>query len=235
MKIACIVSGQPRHPDKGLPGLMNFMEGIDVDYFVHHWLTPSDFNKTFSSCNADKSIWKVDQHTKELVIKLLSPKKYIFESQIHFTPEEDYESRSETNQSSSDFMSMTFSKKKAFSLLKEYAENVNLDYDFVIVTRSDVRLNSKLLPILKECDRNIFYTLSEPGSKWGSSHLNDPFVISSPANIEHFCSLFDTFRDIWKSGIPLCGHRLAMAQMKIVDGLRFESILSKNEWSYIRS
>tara|TARA_R110001632_G_scaffold144493_1_gene261008 strand:- start:249 stop:959 length:711 start_codon:yes stop_codon:yes gene_type:complete len=235
MKIACIVSGQPRHLDKGLVELTNFLNGIEVDFFVHHWLDDTDFGKVFNSANTDKSVWSVGEKTKSICLDSLNPKKYLFEKQIEFKPTQKYESRSKTNQSPSDFMSMTYSRKKAFELLESYVLETETLYDFVISTRSDIKYSGPLLKdVIELFTSDTFYSLYEPGSQWNTDHLNDPFVISCLNNIKIYCSLFDNFEDLWTSGVDFCGHRLSMAQVKTGGDIKFDFIPQQIQWSYIR-
>jgi hypothetical protein len=241
MKIACIISGQPRHLDKGLTELTNFLDGIEVDFFVHHWLDDSDFGKVYTSANTDKSVWSVDEKTKSICLDSLNPKKYLFEKQIEFEPIANYKSRSQTNQTlgnppHTSFMSMTYSRKKGFDLLESYISETETVYDFVISTRPDMKYSGPpLKDVIELLNPDTLYCLYEPGSQWNNDLLNDPFAISSLGNIKRYCGLFDNFYDLWTSGIDFCAHRLLMAQMKNGDEIKFDTILKQNEWSYIRT
>lgn len=236
MRIACLVSGQPRHVDPGLIELKKFMNGIDVDYFNHHWLDESDHGVVKYSANPnDMSIWTAEENTSHVILDTLSPKKYEFEKQIRFEPKRDYETRSRTNQEPWVFMSMTYSRKKAFQLLESYVNESSSSYDFVCVTRTDMMYRKQLnSDFFSQCDPNTFYTLREPGAMWNDDHLNDPFLFSSFDNMKQYCSMFDDFDKHWMNGIDFCGHLLGMAQMKEIEGIKFDSILEKSDWSYIR-
>ena len=236
MKIACIMSGQPRHLDKGLDELRNLLDGIEVDFFVHTWIDDSDLGKVFNSANPnDISVWSINKNTGDLILKTLDPKRYLFEKQIEFKPKRNYESRTLTHQKPWQFMSMTYSRKKSFELLESYIDETKTVYDFVISTRSDIRYHNKLKEYIEKCDPRTFYTLFVPGPMWNDDIINDPLVLSSFDNIKQYCSLFDDFDKHWMSGISFCPHRLLMAQMKDVDEIKFDTILEENQWSYIRT
>jgi len=237
MRIACLVSGQPRHVDQGIIELKKFMNGIDVDYFNHHWLDESEHGVVKYSANrSDMSVWFTEEKTSHVILNTLSPKKYEFEKQIRFEPKRNYETRSQTKQEPWAFMSMTYSRKRVFQLLESYVNESSNSYDFVCLTRTDMMYQRQLdTDFFSQCDPNTFYTLKEPGSGWNVDYINDPFVFSSFDNMKHYCSLFDDFDKHWTNGIDFCLHRLAMAQMKEIEGIQFDSILNKSDWSYIRT
>jgi hypothetical protein len=228
VKVACCLSGQPRNYKTGIPNLLNFFEGVDVDYYAHTWIDSDKYGVVRYSANQkDMSEWSIDSECEAKIIETLKPKKHIFESQIDFSPIRNYSENYQTNMKPENFLSMTYSRKKSFSLIEES------EYDLVVIGRFDISYQSKAKNFINNCSDDILYALHVDGKEWNSTHINDPFLLATPSVIRHAVELYDHFDKYYLEGTPFCPHRLLMRHMKEFKNIGFDSVCHGN-WGYIR-
>ncbi len=228
MKVACCLSGQPRNYKTGIPSLLNFFDGVDVDFFAHTWIDPDKYGVVRHSANHnDMSEWSIESDCETNIIETLKPKKHIFERQVDFSPVRNYNENNETNMKPENFMSMTYSRKTAFGLIDES------EYDLVAIGRFDMSYQTKAKSFINTCRDDTLYSLHVNGDIWNNTHINDPFLLASPSIIKHAIGLYDCFDRYWVEGVPFCPHKLLMRHMKELDNIIFDSVCH-NTWTYIR-
>jgi len=129
MKVAILISGQPRNFEKGFWELHDkYLSRYDCDVFFHTWNGDKFVASQFFS--APPNEYSMDSEWKLKLIDLYKPKKFLFEDQTTFDPS-GYKDPV-WRQSLNNTMSMFYSLHKAFSL-------VDNSYDMYIRTRFDLR------------------------------------------------------------------------------------------------
>ena len=117
--------------------------GNAIDYRIGHY-----FNKKhiLDINNVDVFIHSWSTDFKEELVKTYKPKKYLIEEQIDFG-EETVRQHS--------IKSRWYSSKKTIELKKEYEQENNFEYDFVMVHRFDCMFNTNL--DFSKFDNKYFY------------------------------------------------------------------------------
>jgi hypothetical protein len=214
MKIAVCFFGIPRYAKKGKILNKKFYDGMEIDYYAHFW-EGKDF-KDIQSLYDFKSI--------------------LVEDQKDFSAEFEFDTDlSKTTRDVHNSVSPLYSLMQVGKLIVE-------DYDYVVVTRTDVAcLSLELKDFLK--NNQVFYTSYVPGNEWiingNDDHIDFKFFCSSKDNILYLSSLYKKLKKYLKDDrIPLCHHRLLAYHLKkeIKD---FSMIFSESEkiggWYFIRN
>ena len=205
----------------------NLLKDNDVDVFFHTWGNQS-----------------------EELIKLYSPKKYLFEEQIDFSKIDyefygcsDYEElfrkenttlfKSFTDEDEANLKdiiyrssSKWFSTHKSISLKKEYELENKFKYDFVVVTRFDIALTKKIdFSLLK---KGILY-LSERGQeqKTAKNAFNDLIFLGDSRIMDLFSTIYDLRNNYSVDAISSCYEHILRKKIK------WESIFGYNKNTYI--
>jgi len=127
-KLAFVISGQPRstHLFEKYLSKLSFEFDHEIDVFFHFW-----------------------GETNQKIIKTLNPKKHLFEPQVDFTDYIKTFNRTGKNVCNyrpiDNFVSWSYSTKKAFELKDEYEKENNFEYDLVFRIRLDVCILNTLL------------------------------------------------------------------------------------------
>lgn len=154
----------------------------DVDVFIHTWNTDSD------SINKIKNLYK--------------PQKSIFEKQIIFD---------DINIKYHSTKSRWYSQMKSIELKKQYEEENNFTYDFVMVSRFDCIFYTNI--DFYSLDSIKFYT-----SNWTKPHSYSGFLdywfIANSSNINLFGDLYNKLDEYLFEGIQLSNHVLSKHHVK---------------------
>lgn len=215
MKVAVCFFGIPRYAKSGKTLNRTFYSGLEIDYYAHFW----------------------ENETCEDVEKLYDFKNLLIEKQKDFSDKFDFEvDLSKTTRNIHDSISPLYSLNQIGKLIEE-------DYDYVIVTRTDVVcLSAELKKILKA--NEVFYTSYVPGDNWiinnNDDHIDFKFLCSSKENILYLMTLYDNLEKYLKDDkIPLCHHRILAHHLK-KKIKNFSMVLSESEsnnggWYFIRN
>ena len=237
MKIAVCLSGQPRYFEQGCSYFKKSFSGLDVDYFIHNWFHEDDVGEEcIPTTPSHTTGWRVEPKSDERLIKLLSPKKYMFERQKAFCPKYNFHENTGRHGPHEPFISMLYSRKKVGELLVEYVEKTGEKYDWVFFTRTDFALLGNIENEIGQITPSeVILTAHVPGEIWNKGHLNDPFVGSDYENMKYWSTLYDHYEQYWLGGILFCGHRLAFHHMNLL-GKPFKQILNPQgrAWAWLR-
>ena len=188
MKIAICISGMPRHIGKCYEGILNLFPGHNVDIFFHFWNpgTPDGYDKRHLN--------------KHDILKLFSPKMYIFEEMKHF------ENNSQC---------MIYSLYTVNELKKEYEKNNNFIYDYVLRTRSDMIYVSDINKLLPHVNDKVL--ISYVGTE---GLLNDMNALANSKIMDIYAEWFHHMKDIniCKFTSPSSIHKV------LVDYLKFRNV-----------
>lgn len=206
MRIALCLSGQPRFINEAAPFIIsNLCTGYQVDVFAHFWFDESITDQPYKYGGNGK--W-VDQRISKISINdfasIYKPIKYVVEPSRRFvdsalktdycykpngelvswskhwkeSTEPDYRNRMVNN-----WISYHYSLGQVNRLKKEYEYENNFKYDFVVKSRSDTLIKTKL--IYEQYDPNyVHYTsiLQQPDNmiadwlNFGGSRQMDVFM-----------------------------------------------------------
>lgn len=231
MKVAVCLSGQPRKIEVGHSYIKASLLDYDVDYYSHLWYHQDDIGKElkFYSGFTEKVADRIVVDVESQFLALYAPKKYIFEKQFEFIDDHNlifnHSRPPVTTQPPSIFISMLYSKRMAFELML----NSGIDYDVVINTRTD------FCPMKKfdlNLDLEYMYFAYVDGPEWNTTCINGVMSVSNIKNADIYTNLYNTYKDIYDSGIQFCDHRLGMGQL-VKNGIRSRSIMDK-DWKLVR-
>lgn len=232
-RTAVILSGQPRFFRKGYEYLSEGFDGLDVDYFFHFWHNEEDVGKSYSVYSKHSPFYssEIEPETDKKIIELYKPKSFLFEKQKTFVDEvglaNNHGNPPNTTQPPEIFISMLYSRWKAGQVFSNYCKQEKKEYDFLIWTRTDFAPMSKLKDEIINLD--YIHTAFEPGEIWNNGGVTTALTASNPSNILHYLNLYNDYRNLYKSGVPFCDHRLSFAQLKELNK-PFQHILFGNKW-----
>jgi hypothetical protein len=197
MKIAICFSGQPRNYETGklvIDNLIKLNSNCEFDFFYHLWHSTLDgiYYKPSTYRNIDSAQLLIKQETPDIINTYYKPKKYIIENPIIF--ETDYIKNSLMGKTLSQIeinnidnaMSNIYSKYKSSLTLKNYVDENNVHYDFVLQIRFDFVNNINLN--FNNLDKNKIYTAC-----MSRKYINDNIVI---ANYENFLLYSKSYENI---------------------------------------
>jgi hypothetical protein len=143
VKIALQFYGHLRTFQDCFPSIKKFiLDRYDCDVFIHTWDTLEHNTKTWhQSADKKKSKASVDKKVISHIQQLYKPKKLKIDSQ-DFIDEAGFLGLDgpESGISKSGIKYMLYSQLAANELRKEYEQEHNISYDYVIVTRPDIKL-----------------------------------------------------------------------------------------------
>lgn len=190
MKIAVCFFGIPRYSKKGKTFNRRFYNGLEIDYYAHFW----------------------DNGEIEDVLSVYNFKNFIVEEQKDFSCHFDFEV--DLSKTTKDIHTST---SPLYSLMK-VGEIINGDYDFVILTRTDiVCLETELKNFLQ--DNNTLYSSFVFGEEWiindNDDHIDFKLICSSKENILYTTKLYNNLQNYLNDDkITFCHHRLLAYHLK---------------------
>jgi len=202
MKIAYILSGQPRNFDKGYSIISNFIKkqtNIKVDFFFHCWtLTETQTYKTSPWRNISREDIEYKNTIKDDLLRLYNPKAYTFETQRENFNEIQYldtlayrKTPDLLKKNTYNTLSNFYSKTKARDLFYEYITLTNTKYDCVIYSRFD--LYNEINIVLDKLDLSYTYVPDLPIAK---PLIPDYFIISPQDCFLSWFTFYDNLKNI---------------------------------------
>lgn len=197
-KLALCLSGQPRsYFDAYQYVKKNLLDHFDVDVFVHSWKNPNNL---------------VQLKIYEEIKAIYSPVLMLFDSPLREDTNSDL---TVPNASHPAYFctSMFYSIHKSdhFRIVSELT--LKKKYDFVIRSRFDLALN-KVIDFAKLERGKVYISKDTDGP---NPLLNDQFAIADPETMKIYSSTYLFLRYHYDKGVPLCGHSMLEAQLKMFD------------------
>ena len=186
MKIAICFFGYPRFYDQWKNTFGNFYDGCDVDYYAHFWKDSEiDENKLLSEFNF-----------KDVTLE---------EQKKNFVELPESTNLSKITKSIFETLSPLYSLKRLGEIIKK----INIEYDFVILTRTDVGCICDESIKDYEIDKDELYFSYVKGDEWLNTHLDAKWFCGSADKILKLCETYDNLTNYLQNDkIPLCHHRL---------------------------
>lgn len=155
MKVALCLKGQPRNYRKGYEHIKReILDNYDVDIFGHCWWDGSKMGQPYSTAPWASGDYKIEEGIPEKLYGLYQFIAATFESPKTFISKRTYNIPRDPEKSFDSYRSNYYSKKKVLSLVKDH-EEVNGEYDWLIITRYDIRISN--FPNLNELDKDRIY------------------------------------------------------------------------------
>ena len=202
MKCAVLFYGQPRKYIDGYNDITRFIanqKNVSVDFFYHCWTLNKD--ELFS-----KSPWRpldeeylsykenIEEHLKELY----NPVSYEYEHQISNFDKSLYNNTLAFHQTDgpgprreniNNTLSQLYSRNKVRNLLSNHIQLTGANYDFVIITRFDVRFQSDLQLYILDVKKVYISNARKP------LHIFSDNFILSPTDI--FLKWFNIYDELY--------------------------------------
>lgn len=197
-KLALCLSGQPRsYFDAYQYVKKNLLDQFEVDVFAHSWKSPNVL---------------VQLKIYEEIKAIYSPLLMLFDTPLT----EDINSDLVVPNSSHPAhfcTSMFYSiyKSDHFRIVSEIS--FKKKYDFIIRSRFDLALNA-LIDFSKLEKGKVYVSKDTDGP---NALLNDQFAIADPETMKIYSSTYIFLRHHYNKGVPLCGHSMLEAQLKMFD------------------
>jgi hypothetical protein len=143
MKVALCLSGQARFLETCYYESMkpNLIDDLNPDVFIHTWNTSTMVGQYFKSGGGGIMGDKIPSNLMETMVNLYQPKKYIIEPQKYFESDK-WGSRLMPGIKSDHLYSMFYSINESNKLKKQYENENNFIYDWVIRIRFDMAIPS---------------------------------------------------------------------------------------------
>jgi hypothetical protein len=196
MKIALLISGQPRRYREGYQELKKwFLDKYDIDVYLHAW-KDTEFKKYdfFNESKVQKT-YEVSEDLYQDLLDWYQPKGYLFEPSIEF---DSTGLKGPNNQRLNSQMGMWMSTQRVWELCEESG----IEYDLVFKTRYDLLFTHRVAnntPLLKDItkldpERIHFW---EYAPHWDMHYqINDQLAIGKPELMKVYCSLFSEMLNI---------------------------------------
>ena len=190
MKIAILVSGQPRRYRNGFKDLKKwFLDRYDCDVYLHAWDAPEFHKYNFFDEGKLQHIYKTNNNIYTNLVDWYKPKAHLFEPAIKF---DAADLKGPNNQRLDSQMSMWLSLKRAWDLMEESG----IKYDLVIKTRYDllfthrVANNCPLVEDVTQYDPNVVHHFEYPPHWEMADQINDTFAVGGYDVMKTYCSVF---------------------------------------------
>lgn len=203
MKIALCLSGQARFVEQGYNEILYpfILKDNEIDVFIHTWDIQSQVGKHFLAGDKHPVGEPISADLIDKTLKLYNPQKYIVEPQKEF-PIIPWASNHMPAFYSKHAYSMFYSIYCSNKLKTEYETKHSFKYDWVIRSRFDVKLNSKINFDL--LDNNVINT--PDGCFDPINGYVDCFALSNSHNMDIYSDTYNHLNDyLADPNLKLCG------------------------------
>jgi hypothetical protein len=155
MRVAVVLYGQPRDYLNGFRKISEFckkQQNVRFDIFYHCWtLNEGDEYEVSPWGPSDRAKNCFGEKTKEDLAQLYNPVMYEYETKKTFDSSEYQNTIAFKNTKGKQLdnihnvLSQLYSRNKARNLLNKYIVDTNTYYDFVLMTRFDIRVMPQIL------------------------------------------------------------------------------------------
>jgi len=216
MKLAICYYGQPRFYEEGFKYTQSLYKGCSLDYYGHFWGDDEDKNKLESFYN---------------------PKKFIIEKQVEKF--KDLKCEPDLSRITKNVF-VTISPLYSMQKLHEVIKNTEEEYDFWVLTRTDVGIDCDFSLIDLELDKDKIYTTYVRGNEWMVKYMSVNFIMCDKKSILDLTNIYENLNYyICEKNVPLCHHHLFFNSIK--DNAKMEAIVADpgddytGGWRFIRN
>ena len=185
MKLAICFYGYPRFYETGYQTTKKLYEGCDLEYYANFWGDGKELDQITSLFNFKK----IEMQPQVEKFKEISCNPNL----------------SKTSKDLFTTISPLYSIQKLHNLIKESDE----DYDFWILTRTDIGVDSDFYLNSLEYDKTKIYSSYVRGNEWLNTQIDTKFIMCDKKNILNLTNIYENLDHyICNKDIPLCHHRL---------------------------
>lgn len=204
MKIALCLSGQTRFVEQCYNEILYpyVLKDNNIDIFIHTWdIDESQINKQFINGGGHSLGPIITENQIQKTLNLYNPVSYKVEPQIQFDSNK-FPERTLPGIKSDYLYSMFYSIYQSNKLKSEYEKKNNFKYDWVIRSRFDVKLNSRIN--FEEFDNNV---INNPSGCFDSENgYTDCFAFSNSKNMNIYSNVYNHIDDCMNDPtLQLCG------------------------------
>lgn len=217
MKLAICFFGYPRFYDMWREKFGNFYSGCEVDFYAH--------------------FWEDDNLDKERLISEFNFKDVIIEQQkTDFLELPEEVDLSKISKNIFETLSPLYSLKRVGELVRKF----DSEYDFVIITRTDIGCITDESLIDYEFNKDELYFSYVLGDEWLNTHLDAKWFCASADKLLNICDVYDNLtKYLVDDKISLCHHRLFFHSLRDYrDKMNMVCVNSTNTnggWFFIRN
>lgn len=185
MKLAVCFYGQPRYYEFGYQSTKNLYKNCEIDYYAHFW-----------GDEDDKSNLSQFFNSKNIIIQpqVSKFKKILCEPNL--------------SRISKDIFT-TISPLYSIQQLHNIIKNIDKEYDFWILTRTDVGVESDFSLNNIEYNKNKIYSSYVGGCEWLVKYIDTKFIMCDKKNMLNLTNIYNNLDHyICDKKIPLCHHHL---------------------------
>lgn len=217
MKIAICFFGLPREYVEWKSRFYKFYDGCDISFYAHFWKDPSLNEKDLKSTFNFKNILLEDQKTDFLKLPKDADLTKTTKGIIHT-------------------LSPLYSMKRVGDILVEDTE----EYDFIILTRTDVGCNHNTKLLDFGLNKDYFYNSYVRGKEWLVDHLDARWMCGNKEKILKLCKIYENLETyIVDDKISLCHHRLFFHALKeykdLMEMVNVDLSYTNGGWFFMRN
>lgn len=241
-KVALCISGHLRTFESNFKTIKeHILDKLDCDVFIHTW---DMLGAPFRAGDSNLHITDTKRYVNTIQ-HLYQPKKLIIEGSKQFNVPPIMHQRSDGHRDIVGILSMFYKIEECNKMRKEYEEENNIKYDFVIRFRADLWMDGPI-PIDSRTTTNHLY-LPIYGNFGGAC---DQIAFGSPAIMDKYCSLFSNIEKYLHAGCPLNPEKLLLFHLetqnvpiakvairfviKRANGLIQDNMLLERAWGMVR-
>lgn len=185
MKLAICFYGQPRYYSSWMKHMKKMYLGCDVSYYAHFW---------------------GNEEEEENIKKVFEFEDILVQSQIQKF--KDFPCEPDLTKITKDVFT-TLSPLYSLQQLHNLIKNSKKDYDFWILTRTDIGVESDVSLLDIELDKEKIYSSYVRGYDWMRTHIDTKFIMCNKKNILNLTNIYsDLEHYVCDKKISLCHHRL---------------------------
>ena len=176
-KIALCYSGRPRSYQECHKNHKDYFRlgQNDVDVFAHMWFDEDLVGSQFRT-DVGQGTWP-DASVKEWIDEHWKPKKVTYEKPRYFADMfvDTWQTKWKATHPKDNQISMFYGIEQAINLKKQYEEENNFKYDYVVRMRSDILWMQHPGPIkFEDYDQNKLHSFNvNPGPDWTQTGVKD--------------------------------------------------------------
>jgi len=195
MKLALVLSGQLRSFEQGYEYIKtNLLDHYDVDVFFHTW----------------------SKNWNNKVLVLYNPKEVLVEDDAIFGDFKHY--RIESNNHPARNTVLMYRSIKYANMLRQ---NSGIKYDWILRTRFDFALNTKIN--FQDLEPNKMY-FCDTNSNVDRTTVHDQFVIATSNNMNIYSDVYDNIEKYHTEGCVVNGEHLLIYHLQKNNGLGKDKI-----------
>ena len=237
-KIALCYSGRPRSYQECYKNHKDYFRlgQKDVDVFAHMWFDEDLVGSQFRT-DVGQGTWP-DSSVKDWIDENWKPKKIIYEKPRYFADmfADTWQTKWKATHPKDNQISMFYGIEQAINLKKQYEEENNFKYDYVVRMRSDLLWMQHPGPIkFEDYDQNKLHSFNvNPGPDWIQTGVKDFAILDIIAwggseVMDKYGKIYSNLQRITEEGCPMFSPDTSLGyNAKVINNLEYQ----KHNWIF---